>query len=740
MKLPRRLKYRGKKYSERTQSAVPYTYLTVKDKCFETLMQGLAVVRTCASDAHSCMRKIISFKVVPGRRFCKPIHRAIQTLIQFFPTIELWGVSKQYSTMKGAVDGLDDNHLFLTECKRCGGEKDCVLCGTVDAPAYYETVPPGLSVNALIFYIVRAWRTSPFRHVGVRRSKKLEAKLCTPRQDPLINDYFPESAGTWTFSFIEMLLYYAAYINWRFTQAFGAVWVCPSTATMIGNPFGRIAVALVSGRAALEFDEAWNTYVQGTPLEGTTREEVLGMVMYVDDVFFCSYVLCMKCFLLMLQDIFPNTFDITTQGRTTRFLDAKVYLDRFRNMRLTPVLKNQLFLEGHVGKPDHQSIPPWWSGFSVATISGIFQGSITRWFQLTPKERLVTHLAWLRTVEFLMLGYSVRLLRKAWRRVSFFDIRRLAIRALAIVKRRNLGFDNITAVAFAAQELKRKGIATTKDSNNTDDSEHVPSPSHPEHLPHLSSPSDHHHPTMGWSRRGGKGGWTEGGSSSSGHGGKGAGKGWTINVHTSPADKKDKKHKKRRRSRSSSGSSSSSRSSSSSGSSSSGDSKKDKKEKKKERKAEKKRLKKMPRKERKAEKTRLRAERKKQKKFQEGLEKILKDTSTSLGGVMRDAMKEQTKAITAVTAKAPPPALDPAIAALSATVITLCAGEEDLTGKLNGVTSVADITTAVNDELSKSQLIRIMETANQKLYTYQDKRQEKKYFVKELMSFAEAQP
>ena len=75
--------------------------------------------------------------------------------------------------------------------------------------------------------------------------------------------------------------------------------------------FGKDWIELVSAWVMLTFDESWDTYVTGASdnrdeygqlisslsaeqrrrLSGLTRDEVLGLLTYVDDIFFCSFYL-----------------------------------------------------------------------------------------------------------------------------------------------------------------------------------------------------------------------------------------------------------------------------------------------------------------------------------------------------------------------------------------------------------------------------------------------------------------
>ena len=46
--------------------------------------------RICAEEGHSCIRRIISFKHLPGRRVCRPVHRCIREVLEHLPSWELW--------------------------------------------------------------------------------------------------------------------------------------------------------------------------------------------------------------------------------------------------------------------------------------------------------------------------------------------------------------------------------------------------------------------------------------------------------------------------------------------------------------------------------------------------------------------------------------------------------------------------------------------------------------------------
>ena len=50
----------------------------------------------------------------------------------------------------------------------------------MDAPAYYEQVPPEASIKALARYAVRVRKATGENHVGVAKGKRFEASLGTP--------------------------------------------------------------------------------------------------------------------------------------------------------------------------------------------------------------------------------------------------------------------------------------------------------------------------------------------------------------------------------------------------------------------------------------------------------------------------------------------------------------------------------------------------------------------------------
>ena len=67
------------------QCTVPYTYLTMKLKCFNPL-GGLI----CIKPLHQHYRKIVGFKKVCGHNLARRVHRAVEIIFRDLGGYEVW--------------------------------------------------------------------------------------------------------------------------------------------------------------------------------------------------------------------------------------------------------------------------------------------------------------------------------------------------------------------------------------------------------------------------------------------------------------------------------------------------------------------------------------------------------------------------------------------------------------------------------------------------------------------------
>ena len=124
--------------------------------------------------------------------------------------------------------------------------------GGLDAVAFYEQVAPEESTKALYELKTEILEESGLQQIAVRKSQPMTTKLGGQKVDR--RSFFPMKATIWVFTFVELLIFYSMTISVSLVHMLGSIWLLPPGQTSIGNPFGGIAVALVSGREERRYD------------------------------------------------------------------------------------------------------------------------------------------------------------------------------------------------------------------------------------------------------------------------------------------------------------------------------------------------------------------------------------------------------------------------------------------------------------------------------------------------------
>ena len=125
---------------------LPYLYITFKHKCFKGPPDS---PHTCDLPGHSCVRKIVSYFRIYGRRKHRTIHRAAQVGLQQLKTWECWSLKDAPKQLRERYDGLIYTEANRHVCVFCGGRKKAVTCRVKDASQAYEQTLPGEAIFAL---------------------------------------------------------------------------------------------------------------------------------------------------------------------------------------------------------------------------------------------------------------------------------------------------------------------------------------------------------------------------------------------------------------------------------------------------------------------------------------------------------------------------------------------------------------------------------------------------------------
>ena len=164
--LPERWKHEFGLGNAKTQNWLPYSYFTVKSKCYKT--EG----RVCEKKGHSCVRKIVAYTKWPKREAWRRAGRCIEKLVRVFG--DGWEAYKLNTAPAEVRTGMKLLHSSESPdvCERCQKSKERV-CGLVcDAGQFHETVSATKAMTAMLDLVTRVRSKSDFGSATVFLQKK----------------------------------------------------------------------------------------------------------------------------------------------------------------------------------------------------------------------------------------------------------------------------------------------------------------------------------------------------------------------------------------------------------------------------------------------------------------------------------------------------------------------------------------------------------------------------------------
>jgi len=277
------------------KSVVPYCYCTFKSKCWAS------GVHRCTRASQSCLRKIVSYYYVVHKRLLRRAHRGLQLILQRTPSWEIWSLKEAAPVMRSRIASLVRPARFRRCRASCGDVEDPVTCMVIDASQFYEQTSPEDGITAVAWNM--AWVTRHTCHDTVSVLDGQGARGSLGGRIPT-NGFVPRNVKVMVFGFAELLSLYALCILMTLVQLGNTMWHIPHTP--IGNIMGRVTVAAISGRMEIETDLNWQQWRYALEIVSSwTRQQVIALGKYVDDLLGVSHVLCWKCMYLFHEWCLP---------------------------------------------------------------------------------------------------------------------------------------------------------------------------------------------------------------------------------------------------------------------------------------------------------------------------------------------------------------------------------------------------------------------------------------------------
>lgn len=310
---------------------------------------------------------------------------------------------------------------------------------TCDAGQAYEQTCTRQAVWCMFWVAAWVWVHTGEMTVTVFRERRGASRL-----GGSCNRLFDFRAAVVVMYFVEIGQYFYLILGITLIQLGDSIWGAPGVT--IGNPFGRIALAAVSGWEEWERDKAWK---EGRLKEkifnrlarmGFTREEVFAILKYADGNSADSLICCRRCVIRWVRGTYSANYE---EAEHDKFLDMIQYWAKSKpgcrpTYVIKPHLKNRKYVTGEAQKCPTTSTAPWWQPYSTLTLAGVFWGYALRFRDILPRMRDRPEHLGIITAEYVLRGYKVRLVRDAWGRIPWCAERQEMLSRLSCLWKRRL--------------------------------------------------------------------------------------------------------------------------------------------------------------------------------------------------------------------------------------------------------------------------------------------------------------
>ena len=376
-------------------------------------------MHSCKKAGHSCMRNVISFIKLPGRKAFKTVGRAARCVL--FAVWNTWAFRDQACCGADMCSRYNDtrarNKDDNTSCVKCGCAMHTPGAATADAGQAYEALSRPFvnkSVDNLFTNAVARCKSGDMT-VSVFKTTTFNACL-GGRTDSKCDD----RTVLWISKIRKSIKSLLAMCVYRV----GNVFIRQESGIPIGGPVSGVILEICCEVLEHRFDTyTWPSKRDACALKGA-RKEYIAAARYADDTAMASKWFCSGCLENFIIKTYKNeiSFDITSECQqwedfiALKFLDFILYAD-FMGAQTGPHTKNELAI--WLGKPDLRiklRFPPLY-GKPVQANNRLridLCGRIARYRVLKAHPTSIALSLAADFVELSSLGYTSGAIRKAW--------------------------------------------------------------------------------------------------------------------------------------------------------------------------------------------------------------------------------------------------------------------------------------------------------------------------------------
>ena len=399
-------------HSRWKQWRLPYMYINIKSKCFES-----SIGRVCLKPSHACCRRIVSWATHPCKWLYKFNARALEGAVRLwgkgFETHDLFSAVRD---LRVAVGKLNHSHDFVHSCYKCKSSKQPLCVWVGDAAQLFEEVCRDEVLTRLKAILAELREASNGSYgIVTKKSRRLHYWLAR-------NNFRP-SAGARLHRWDEMIAITEVALAQTCVRV-GPVLFQQCRGVPIGGFLSKQCASVYLG-----FSEA--QWVQNAKEEHTlwfppqlTFYEAVAATRYVDDLVLVSSVLCGACLNTLPGSIYqqPVSFDAAKPAQLgVPWLDVWLRCDGLNLDVLAHGVEGPwraAAAAGDVGPPAKFRLMPF-QGVAMLDeqmLLALLNGKLNRWCSLD-----LSHVNLLRAVEcelqiWALHGYPLGVMLKIWRR------------------------------------------------------------------------------------------------------------------------------------------------------------------------------------------------------------------------------------------------------------------------------------------------------------------------------------
>lgn len=326
---------------------LPTVYTSLKGKCWS---EG---GRVCGRPQHSCVRRIASWMLYPGRpalRRCGRAWRlALRELKLGVATASLARAATDLRRVAQSLRGAPS-----PTCHECGMRRRGVTATVLDASAMYERICPSQVLEAAAV-VLRYLRSCGRKGVVVYRTRRLYGRSVRASGSYACDRVY--------ISLADMFALLRLGVNMRWAT-FGDAVFMQRAGLPIGGPLSDLGAGLLLGLQ----EQAWQAFgplrvwsgFRSLARNGDYAERI-AQVRYVDDVLTLSTSLCCSCSARMVKQKHPGVpFEVeeVSSSGPVRWLDLLVHLGA-PSCHLALLQVERPWLSGADAVPKAYRVPPW---------------------------------------------------------------------------------------------------------------------------------------------------------------------------------------------------------------------------------------------------------------------------------------------------------------------------------------------------------------------------------------------